>query len=72
MPSAIAARIAEKPRVALTALKRTLSAPRRAAFESARTQEALMHTISFAQPEVARLVAEHFETLNQTKGESKP
>jgi polyketide biosynthesis enoyl-CoA hydratase PksI len=44
----LAARIAEKPRDALIALKRTLSIPRRQAFELARTHEALMHTVSFA------------------------
>jgi 4-carboxy-3-alkylbut-2-enoyl-[acp] decarboxylase len=56
----IAARIAEKPRRALTTLKRALSLPRRRAFESMRTVEALMHEVTFAQPEVRRLVEEHF------------
>ncbi len=46
---ALAARIAEKPRAALVALKRTLSLPRRQSFEAARTHETLMHAISFAQ-----------------------
>jgi enoyl-CoA hydratase/carnithine racemase len=45
----LAARIADKPRDAVVALKRTLSVPRRQAFELARTQEALMHVASFAQ-----------------------
>jgi polyketide biosynthesis enoyl-CoA hydratase PksI len=45
----LAARIAEKPRAALVALKRTLSSPRRQAFEAARTEENLMHTISFGR-----------------------
>ena len=44
----LAARIADKPRDAVIALKRTLSIPRREAFELARTQEALMHAVSFA------------------------
>jgi len=48
----LAHRIAEKPRHALVALKQILSVPRRQAFEAARTREALMHTICFAQPEV--------------------
>jgi polyketide biosynthesis enoyl-CoA hydratase PksI len=54
LPKAIdlAERIAEKPRQALIALKRTLSSPRRQAFEAARTYEALMHAVSFAQPEL--------------------
>ena len=45
----LAARIADKPRAALVPLKRTLSLPRRQAFEAARTQEILMHTITFGQ-----------------------
>ncbi len=49
---AVAERIAEKPRLVLETLKRTLSIRRRAAFEEARTQEALMHTISLSRPEV--------------------
>jgi polyketide biosynthesis enoyl-CoA hydratase PksI len=56
----LAGRIAEKPRAALVALKRTLSLPRRQAFEAARTQEALMHAISFAQPEVSSLIEQAF------------
>ena len=44
----LAARIADKPREAVIALKRTLSIPRRQAFEAARTQEALMHAAAFA------------------------
>jgi polyketide biosynthesis enoyl-CoA hydratase PksI len=44
----LAARIAEKPRELVVALKRTLSLPRRAAFEEARTHETLMHAMSFA------------------------
>ncbi len=45
----IAARMAEKPRDALIALKRTLSLPRRQAFELARTHETFMHAMSFAR-----------------------
>jgi polyketide biosynthesis enoyl-CoA hydratase PksI len=50
MPRALdlAARIADKPRPAIVALKRSLSVPRRQAFEAARTQETLMHGLSFA------------------------
>jgi polyketide biosynthesis enoyl-CoA hydratase PksI len=68
----LAARIAEKPRGSLVALKRTLSAARRQAFEAARTQETLMHAVSFAQPEVAQLIAETFETPGPNKGETEP
>jgi polyketide biosynthesis enoyl-CoA hydratase PksI len=42
----IAARIAEKPRLAITALKRTLSQPRRRAFEGSITDESFMHQIT--------------------------
>ena len=63
----LAARIAEKPRTALMALKRSLSSPRRQAFEAGRTQEALMHTISFAQPGVADLIEEMFAQSGQTR-----
>lgn len=42
----VAARIAEKPRLAVTALKRTLSLPRRQAFEQSLTQESLMHQLT--------------------------
>jgi polyketide biosynthesis enoyl-CoA hydratase PksI len=44
----IAARIAEKPRSSVTALKRTLSLPRRRAFETSITQESFMHQITLA------------------------
>jgi polyketide biosynthesis enoyl-CoA hydratase PksI len=44
----LAARIAEKPRIAISALKRTLSLPRRQAFEQSITTESLMHQITFA------------------------
>jgi polyketide biosynthesis enoyl-CoA hydratase PksI len=44
----IAARIAEKPRACVTALKRTLSLPRRRGFETSITQESFMHQITLA------------------------
>jgi polyketide biosynthesis enoyl-CoA hydratase PksI len=56
----LAERIAEKPRAALVALKNTLSMRRRQAFEAARAQEALMHAVSFAQPEVRQAIEETF------------
>jgi polyketide biosynthesis enoyl-CoA hydratase PksI len=63
MPRAltVAARIAEKPREALIALKRTLSAAKRRAFEGARTTEALMHEVSFKQPDILRRIREETE-----------
>jgi polyketide biosynthesis enoyl-CoA hydratase PksI len=42
----LAARIAEKPRRAIELLKRTLSLPRRRAFEEALTLESLMHEVT--------------------------
>jgi polyketide biosynthesis enoyl-CoA hydratase PksI len=57
---ALAERIAEKPRAAVVALKSALSARRRQAFEAARTQEALMHAVSFVQPEVRQAIEEAF------------
>lgn len=48
----IAARIADKPRISLEILKRTLSLPRRQAFEETHTLESLMHRVSFAAKDV--------------------
>jgi polyketide biosynthesis enoyl-CoA hydratase PksI len=56
----VAARIAEKPRRVLELLKRALSLPRRQAFESTRTIEALMHEISFAQTDIDQLIEENY------------
>ncbi|HTY94818.1 MAG TPA: polyketide synthase [Steroidobacteraceae bacterium] len=56
----IAARIALKPRLAVEALKRTLSLPRRQAFEAALTVESLMHQITFAAPEVVRRIEDDY------------
>ncbi|MBV9330102.1 MAG: enoyl-CoA hydratase/isomerase family protein [Alphaproteobacteria bacterium] len=47
----LAARIAEKPRLAVSALKQSLSSPRRQVFEAARTLEAQMHGIFFSHPD---------------------
>jgi polyketide biosynthesis enoyl-CoA hydratase PksI len=49
----LAARIAEKPRVALELLKRTLSLPRRRAFDAALTLESLMHQVTLGAPGAA-------------------
>ena len=56
----LAARIAEKPRVALETLKRTLSLGRRQAFEETRTIEAMMHEITFAQDEVRQRIEDEY------------
>ena len=53
-----AARIAEKPRLSLELLRRSLTIERRQAFESTHTIESLMHRLSFAQPEVLGLIGQ--------------
>jgi len=50
----LAERIAGKPRTALEALKRTLSMPRRRAFELSFTTESLMHQLTFRAPGAAQ------------------
>lgn len=49
----VAARIADKPRTAVEALKRTLSLPRRRAFDAAITLETLMHQVTIGAPGAA-------------------
>jgi polyketide biosynthesis enoyl-CoA hydratase PksI len=56
----LAARIAEKPRQAVEILKRVLSMDKRRAFEASRTAEAMMHAITFAGPDVRRLIEENY------------
>jgi polyketide biosynthesis enoyl-CoA hydratase PksI len=56
----LATQTAEKPRVAQAALKLALSSRKREMFEAARTTEILMHQITFAQSETARLVLGEF------------
>lgn len=50
----LAERIGTKPRAAVEALKRTLSLPRRQAFELSLTTESLMHQITFRAPGAAQ------------------
>lgn len=54
----IAARIADKPRLSLEILKRTLSLSRRQAFEQTHTLESLMHRVTFAAPDVLARIEE--------------
>jgi polyketide biosynthesis enoyl-CoA hydratase PksI len=54
----VAARIAEKPRESIAALKRTLSLPRRRAFETSITNETFMHQITLAG--AARLIQDNY------------
>lgn len=55
----LAERIAEKPRLALELLKRTLSLPRRQAFEATLTVESLMHRVTFAAPGTLERIKEN-------------
>jgi len=54
----IARDLADKPRLPLVTLKCALSSRKRALFEAARTQEALMHDITFATADVTRRIDE--------------
>ncbi len=56
----LAARIADKPRVALEVVKRALSIRRRQAFEESHTLESMMHAITFSQPEARAAIEEHY------------
>lgn len=56
----VAARIAEKPRVALETLKRGLAGRRRQAFEEAYALETEMHRVALAQPDIRRLIEEEY------------
>lgn len=55
----LAARIAEKPRLSIELLRRTLTLPRRRAFERTHTLETLMHRVSFAAPDLLARIEEH-------------
>lgn len=59
----LALRIADKPRRALSALKRALSLPRLRAFEEARTLESLMHELTF--PDARDRIDQNFGNLTQ-------
>jgi polyketide biosynthesis enoyl-CoA hydratase PksI len=58
-----AARIADKPRTALTLLKRSLSLARRQAFEAARTMESMMHEICFADPQTRERIRDNYNAV---------
>ena len=57
----MARRIAEKPRAAVEALKRTLSLPRRTAFEQALTLESLMHQVTLGAAGAARRIEDNYQ-----------
>ncbi len=56
----LAARIVEKPALALTSLKRVLAAPKRQAFEASRADEALLHAVTLSQPDILRRIQEGY------------
>lgn len=56
----LAARIAAKPRRSVEILKRTLSLPRRRAFEASITHESLMHQLTLAAPGLARQIEDDY------------
>lgn len=56
----LADRIAEKPRLALVALKQTLAVRKRQAFEAAQASEAIMHQVTFAQDDIHQRIFEQF------------
>ncbi|MBL9103407.1 MAG: enoyl-CoA hydratase/isomerase family protein [Myxococcales bacterium] len=53
-------RLADKPRAALSMLKLHLGLPRRQAFEAARTSEAVMHALCFADPATQATIRENY------------
>lgn len=63
----VARRMAEKPRLALELLKRSLSLPRRQLFEQARTAEATMHERCFDQPDIVEAIEDHFASLDKQR-----
>jgi len=69
----IAARLTDKPRFAIELLKRQLALPRRLAFEQARTSEALMHQICFADPDTRERIRESYDlarSLDEPSGKT--
>ncbi len=57
----LAARITDKPRIAIELLKRQLALPRRLAFEQARTSESMMHQICFADPSTQQRIRDNYD-----------
>lgn len=55
-----ASRIAQQPRAALELLKRTLSLPRRMAFEQSLTLESLMHQVTLGAADAARRIEDEY------------
>ncbi len=64
----VAQRFADKPRFALSLLKRSLALPRRKAFEEARAVESMMHEVCFARPETRERIAENYTPIRDPNG----
>lgn len=56
----LASRMSDKPRKAMTLLKRSLGYKKRRLFEEARTMESFMHEICFADPETQARIRENY------------
>ncbi|MCA9715146.1 MAG: enoyl-CoA hydratase/isomerase family protein [Myxococcales bacterium] len=67
----IAWRMADKPRGALTLLKRSLSLSRRQAFEEARTIESMMHEVCFGDPETRARIRENYNSTGDSSASQK-
>jgi polyketide biosynthesis enoyl-CoA hydratase PksI len=61
----LARRVAEKPRHALTLLKRYQSLQRRRLFEETITVESFMHELCFSQPETAGRIRENYASAEE-------
>lgn len=64
----VAQRFADKPRFALSLLKRSLALPRRKAFEEARAVESMMHEVCFSRPETRERIAENYTPIRDSNG----
>lgn len=63
----LALRLTDKPRFAIELLKRQLALPRRLAFEQARTSEALMHQVCFADPGTRDRIRASYDLARELK-----
>ena len=62
----VARRFVDKPRYAITLLKRSLALPRRRAFEDARTTESMMHEVCFGRPETREHIRKNYTPTRDT------
>lgn len=61
-------RLCDKPRRALSLLKRELGLGRRQAFEAARTAESMMHALCFADPATQATIRENYHQATERQG----